>query len=191
MNAHLKLLPTLVTVWLLSMLASNAQALLSPPFGLKWGDSPQTLFDWAERQKLDVTLSLPGHQVDERHVVITNSKGMLPKHEASSLEARFNKGKLYEVTINYADPNWSLSTTKLKWNEARRSLTSQHGPFKLSNKKRNTSKDKFLTDSISYHIEPVSGLFLMMSFTEVRDTLRNSSKARFSLIYHNDNVLTN
>jgi hypothetical protein len=178
-----------ISLWFLGVTSSHAQALLSPPFGLKWGDSPQKLFDWAENQKLDVTLSLPGHQRDERHVIIKNSKGNLPSHEASSLEARFNKGKLYEVTLNYADPKWSISTAKMKWNEARRALTSQHGQFKLSNKKRDTSRDKFVTDSISYHIEPVSGLFLMMSYTEVRDSLRNSSKARFSLIYHNDNVI--
>ncbi|MGJ8673121.1 hypothetical protein [Rubritalea sp.] len=175
--------------WLIACALSQAQALLSPPFGLKWGDSPQKLFDWAENQKLDVTLSLPGHQRDERHVIIKNSTGNLPSHEASSLEARFNKGKLYEVTLNFADPKWSLSTAKMKWNEARSTLTSQHGPFKLSGKKRDTSKDKFVTDAVSYHIEPVSGLFLMMSYTETRDSLRNTSKARFSLIYHNDNVV--
>ena len=178
-----------ILFWTLSITSASAQAVLPPPFGLKWGDSPQKLFDWAERQKLDVTINLPGQQKDQRHVVIKRSKGPLPDHEASSLEARFNKGKLYEVTLNYADPKWSLSTSKMKWNAARRALKASHGQFKLSAKKRDTSHDKFLTDSISYHIEPVSGLFLMITFTEVRDTLRNTRKAQFSLIYHNDNVV--
>ncbi|MFC4992818.1 hypothetical protein [Rubritalea tangerina] len=175
--------------WLLTLAASQAQALLSPPFGLKWGDTPEKLFDWAERHKLDVTLSLPGHQIDERHVIISNSKGNLPSHQASSLEARFNKGKLYEVTLNFADPKMSFDLAELRFSEAKRALTAQHGQFKLTKKKRNTDKDNFTTDSISYHIEPVSGLFLMITKTEVRDGLRNQRRSTFSIIYHNDNVI--
>jgi hypothetical protein len=178
-----------ITCWLLSMASSHAQALLSPPFGLKWGDTPEKLFDWAERQKLDVTLSLPGHQRDERHVTIKNSKGNLPSHDASSLEARFNKGRLYEVVLNYADPKMSFDLAKLKFNEAKRALTHQHGQLKLSSKKRDTTRDNFTTDATSYHVEPVSGLFLMLSYTEVRDSLRKTRRATFSIIYHNDNVI--
>jgi hypothetical protein len=175
--------------WLFSIASSEAQALLSPPFGLKWGDTPEKLFSWAERQSLDVTLSLPGHQRDERHVIIKKASGNMPSHDARSLEARFNKGKLYEVVLNYDDPTIGFSQMKLKFNEARRTLTANHGQFKLSGKNRTTSKDKFTTDAISYHIEPVSGLFLMLSYTEVRDGLRNTRKATFSITYHNDNVV--
>ena len=178
-----------VTCWLLSMASSHAQALLSPPFGLKWGDTPEKLFDWAERQKLDVTINLPGHQIDERHIVIKNSKGSLPSHDATSLEARFNKGRLYEVVLNYADPKMSFDLSKLKFTEAKRALTHQHGQLKLSSKKRDTTRDNFTTSATSYHIEPVSGLFLMLSYTEVHDSLRKSRQASFSIIYHNDNVI--
>jgi hypothetical protein len=178
-----------ITFWLFSVASSHAQSLLAPPFGLKWGDTPEKLFDWAERQKLDVTLSLPGHQRDERHVTIKNSKGNLPSHDASSLEARFNKGRLYEVVVNYSDPKMSFDLAKLKFGEAKRALTTQYGQLKLSSKKRDTTRDNFTTDATSYHLEPVSGLFLMLSYTEVRDSLRNTRKATFSIIYHNDNVI--
>ena len=175
--------------WLLCVASSQAQAILAPPFGLEWGSSPDKLFDWADRQKLDVTIHLPGKQINERHIIIKKSGGNLPGHDASSLEARFNQGKLYEVTLNYADPKLNFNQSKIKFTEAKRALTANYGPFKLSSKDRKTSRDKFVTDAFSYHIEPVSGLFLMISYTEVRDSLRNTSKATFSLIYHNDNVV--
>lgn len=175
--------------WIIACSISQAQALLSPPFGLKWGDTPEKLFDWAERQKLDVSISLPGHQKKERHIVIKNAKGGLPSHDASSLEARFNDGKLYEVVLNYADPKLDFNQTKIKFYEAKRSLTKHHGDFKLSGKNRSASKDKFVTETLSYHVEPVSGLFLMLSYTEVRDSMRSSRKATFSIIYHNGNIV--
>lgn len=176
-------------MWLITVASSHAQAILSPPFGLKWGDTPEKLFDWAERQKLDVSISLPGHEKNERHVIIKNSKGNLPDHDASSLEARFNTGKLYEVVLNYADPKLDFNQTKIKFYEAKRLLSRRHGEFKLSGKNRAASKDKFVTETLSYHVEPVSGLFLMLSYTEVRDSIRNTRDATFSIIYHNDNVI--
>lgn len=180
---------TFVCSWLLCVVSTQAQAILSPPFGLEWGSSPDPLFDWAERQKLDVTIHLPGKKIHERHVIIKDAAGNLPGHDASSLEARFNQGKLYEVTLHYADPKLDFTRTKIKFTEAKRALTALYGPFKLSSKDRNTDSAQFATDAFSYHIEPVSGLFLMISYTEIRDSLRNTSKATFSLIYHNDNVV--
>ena len=185
----MKLFLAILSITFCLLTVASSQALLSPPFGLKWGDTPEKLFDWAERQELDVTLSLPGRQLDERHVTIKNSQGNLPSHDASSLEARFNDGRLYEVVLNYADPKMSFDLAKLKFNEAKRALTHQHGQLKLSSKKRDTTRDNFTTDSTSYHIEPVSGLFLMLSYTEVRDSLRKTRRATFSIIYHNDNVI--
>lgn len=185
-------LPILVFAILLSWLGisehANAQSLLSPPFGLKWGDSPAGILNWAEKQKLDVSINLPGKQPDQRHIVIKPTEGHLPDHEASSLEARFAFGKLYEVTLHYADPKLSASVAKAKFFNALRALTARHGKFKLSGKHRD-SDNGFVTESVSYHIEPVSGLFLMISHTEVRDTLRHSDSSRFSLIYHNDNIV--
>jgi hypothetical protein len=40
---------------------------------------------------------------------------------------------------------------------------------------------------VSFHREPVQGLFLLLAFTEVEDLLRESKEARFSLIYRNEN----
>lgn len=178
-----------VCSWLLCVASSEAQAILSPPFGLEWGSSPDKLYDWAERQQLDVTIHLPGKQLNERHIRIAPQQGTLPGHDASSLEARFYQGKLYEVTLSYADPTLSFNQAKIKFNEAKRALTAHYGQFKLSSKDRKVSRDQFITNAFSYHIEPVSGLFLMISYTEITDAKRNSSKATFSLVYHNDNVV--
>lgn len=165
-----------------------AQSLLAPPFGLKWGDSPSGILDWADQKKLDVTINLPGKEPDQRHIIIKNQNGSLPGHEATALEARFAFGKLYEVTLHYADPALQASIAKAKFFNALRTLSARHGTFKLSGKHRD-SDNNFITESVSYHVEPVSGLFLMITHTEVRDTLRESDISRFSLIYRNDNIV--
>lgn len=182
----------IVILCLLSLLGlsapAHAQALLSPPFGLKWGDSPAGILDWADQKKLDVTIHLPGREPDQRHIIIQNHQGTLPGHEATSLEARFAYGKLYEVTLHYADPSIPASIAKAKFFNALRTLSARHGTFKLSGKHRN-SDNNFITQSVSYHVEPVSGLFLMITHTEIRDSLRESDISRFSLIYRNDNIV--
>ena len=57
----------------------GAQAVLEPPFGLRWGDSPEKLIAWASRHSLDVTISLPGDQPAIRVVRIQPKKGFISR----------------------------------------------------------------------------------------------------------------
>jgi len=188
MNKSL-LLPILTILFSLGLNHNgSAQALLSPPFGLKWGDNSSKLMSWADTQKLNITINLPGKELEKRHIIISSPEGKLPGHEATSIEARFNRNRLYEVTLHYSDSNLTVHQSKAKFINARKALTSRHGPFKPSSNIRN-NKNNYLSESVSYHVEPVSGLFLMITYTEIRDQLRKSAKSKFSLIYRNDNIL--
>ena len=55
------------------------------------------------------------------------------------------------------------------------------------NQQQRTVNDQFVTRTVSYHREPVKGLFLLLAYTEVEDILRHSKKSRFSLVYRHDN----
>ncbi|WP_018969835.1 hypothetical protein [Rubritalea marina] len=170
---------------------AQAQAILSPPFGLKWGEAPEKFFKWAEAQKLDVTIEYPSDKPGERYITISNRGNTLPKHQATSLEAHFRKGRLYEVSLHYQLESQSYEVARSQFFQAKRDLTAKHGQFKLTHKKRDVLPNDFTINEQSYHIEPVAGLFLMLSYSEIRDNLRNSQRATFSVIYHNDNIITN
>ncbi|MCX6878855.1 MAG: hypothetical protein NTW21_34345 [Verrucomicrobia bacterium] len=163
-----------------------AQALIEPPFGLRWGDSPEKLLGWANRHALDVTISLPGDQPALRVLKIQPRKGLLPASQAAAVEGRFLGGKLYELTVHYFDPEASADTIAARFDELRKQLTAQHGAL-VANQQQRTVEDKFATKTLSFHREPVKGLFLLLAFTEVEDLLRETKEARFSLIYRNDN----
>ncbi len=167
----------------------TAQAVLEPPFGLRWGDSPEKLIDWAARHKLDVTISLPGDQPLLKVLKIQPRKGMLPDSQAAALEGRFLGGKLYELTVHYFDPEASADLVAARFEQLRRQLTAQHGAL-TANRQQRTVVDKFATKTLSFHREPVKGLFLLLAFTEVEDLLRESKEVRFSLMFRNDNFKT-
>ncbi len=162
------------------------QALLEPPFGLHWGDSPEKLIGWASRQALDVTIVLPGDQPALRILKIQPRKGKLPGSQAAAVEGRFLSGKLYELTLHYFDPEASADTIAARCEELRKQLGAQHGAL-TANQQQRTVEDKFATKTLSFHREPVKGLFLLLALTEVEDLLRQSKEARFSLIYRNEN----
>lgn len=164
----------------------RAQAILAPPFGLNWGDSPEKLITWASKHSLDVNIFLPGAQPGLRILKIEPKKGFLPGTKAGAVEARFLTGKLYELTIHYFDPEASADLMKSRFDELRKQVTSEHGKL-LTNQQQRSVEDKFVTRTQSFHREPVKGLFLLVAFTEVEDLLRKSKVARFSLIYRNDN----
>ncbi len=168
---------------------AHAQAILPPPFGLKWGEAPQKFFQWAETQQLSINIYLPADKLDERHVTISNTGKTLPDHKATSLEARFRKDRLYEVSLHYQLESESYEKARSQFYEAKRSLTTKHGIFKLTHKKRTVLPNDFTVTEQSYHIEPAAGLFLMLSYSELRDNLRRTQKATFSVVYHNDNLI--
>jgi hypothetical protein len=164
-----------------------AQAEMNPPFGLNWGDSPEKLVAWATRQSLDLNIMQPGDQPELRILKIQPSKGFLPEHKASALEARFLNGRLYELTVHYFDPDASADLMEARFEEMRRELTARHGAL-TANQQERSVVDKFATRKISFHREPVKGMMLLLVFTEVEDLLRQSKEARFSLVYRNDNL---
>ena len=176
----------LASILLLAVGQAAAQAILEPPFGLHWGDSPEKLIAWASRHALDVTISLPGDQPGLRILRIEPRKGFLPETKAGAVEGRFLGGKLYELTVHYFDREASADLMEARFAELRKQVTLEHGPL-LTNQQQRVVDDQFVTRKQSFHREPVKGLFLLLAFTEVEDLLRKSRDARFSLIYRNDN----
>ena len=164
----------------------TAQAVLEPPFGLRWGDSPEKLIVWASKHSLDVTISLPGDQPTLRILRIAPRKGFLPETQAGAVEGRFLGGKLYELTVHYFDPEASTDQMEARFGELRKQVALDHGPL-LPNQQQRKAADQFVTRTESFHREPVKGLFLLLAFTEVEDLLRKTKDARFSIIYRNDN----
>lgn len=176
-------------VSILGLLLANgtaAQGVLEPPFGLRWGDSPEKLITWASKHSLDVNISLPGDQPAMRVLKIEPKKGFLPESQAGAVEGRFLSGRLYELTVHYFDPEASCDLMQARFNALRRQITQEHGAL-LTNQQQRTVADQFVTRTQSFHREPVKGLFLLLAFSEVEDLLRKSKVARFSLIYRNDN----
>jgi hypothetical protein len=164
----------------------NAQAMLEPPFGLHWGDSPEKLIQWASRFALDVTISLPGDQPDLRVVKIQPRKGNLPETVASGVEGRFLAGKLFELTIHYQDPEASADQMETRFLAMRKQINQEQGTL-LTNQQQESVEDQFITHTQSFHRETVKGLFLLLTYTEINDTLRNVKQSKFTIIYHNDN----
>ena len=175
-----------VTVFLLAAGQGFAQAVLEPPFGLRWGDSPEKLITWAARHSLNITISLPGDQPAMRILRIEPKKGFLPETQAGAVEGRFLTGRLFELTIHYFDPEASADLIESRFEALRKQVALEHGAL-LTNQQRRSVEDQFVTRIQSFHREPVKGLFLLLAFTEVEDLLRKSKEARFSLIYRNDN----
>ncbi|NQW99738.1 hypothetical protein HQ447_03700 [bacterium] len=173
-------------IFLLATGPAVAQAILEPPFGLHWGDSPEKLIDWASRHALNITISLPGDQPAIRVVRIEPKSGLLPESAAGAVEGRFLSGKLFELTVHYFDPEASADLMETRFEALRKQVALEHGAL-LTNQQRRAVADQFVTRTRSFHREPVKGLFLLLAFTEVEDLLRKSKEARFSLIYRNEN----
>lgn len=174
--------------WLALVAPLAAQAVLTPPFGLAWGDSPEKLIDWASRHELDVRITIPGKKPDLRVFRIQAPKGPLPSSNARAVEARFHSGRLFEMTVHYGSAEKDADRTEGQFNEMKRKLALKHGDF-VPNQQENKTEDNFATRTLSFHHEPVKGLFLNIVFTEMEDLLRKTREASFSLLYRNDNLL--
>ncbi|MCW1886609.1 hypothetical protein OKA04_17860 [Luteolibacter flavescens] len=176
-----------LVIALLGWARLHAQAVLEPPFGLRWGDTPEKLIEWAARHSLDVNISLPGDQPALRILKISARKGNLPGAAAQTLEGRFHTGRLYEVTVHYRDPAAKAEEMEVRFNKLRKELTGEYGALSANRQDRNI-KDQFATRTLSFHREPVKGLFLLLAYTEIEDQLRKTRDATFSLLYRNDNL---
>jgi len=176
----------LILAWILGGLGL-AQALLEPPFGLRWGDSPEKLIEWAGRHAMDITITLPGAKPALRILRINPQAGFLPETRAAAVEGRFLGGRLYEITVHYDDPEASAELILSRFEELRKQVGIKYGSL-IANSQERAVEDRFATRTRSFHREPVKGLFLLLALTEVEDLLRESKEARFSLIYRNDNL---
>jgi len=176
-----------LALWSVPALHASAQGVLEPPYGLKWGDSPEKLIDWASRHALDVTISLPGDQPALRVVTVKARNGQLPGSRESAIEGRFLSGHLIELTDHYHDPEASSDLMEDRFQKLKRQLAGEYGAL-TANQQQRTVEDQFATKTQSFHREPVKGLFLMLACTEVEDLLRKSKEIRFSLMYRNDNL---
>jgi len=178
----------MIVMSLLSSECLTAQAILAPPFGLQWGDRPDRVLDWAEAKKLDVDIKLPGAQPAIQSIRVSAARGSLPGHQAYVLEARYHWGKLFEVTLHYGAPGMKPAGVKAAFNRLKVAMTVKHGVM-APNNKQEKKEDGFIRRSVSYHVEPVAGLLLLMGLTEVEDTLRKKQSVRFSLLYRNQNII--
>lgn len=120
-------------------------------------------------------------------VRIQARKGFLPGTKESAVEGRFLSGKLFEMTVHYTDPDASAELMEERFITLRKQLSIDHGAL-VANQQQKATEDQFTTRTLSFHREPVKGLFLMLAFTEVEDVLRKTKEARYSLIYRNDNL---
>ncbi len=161
---------------------------LPPPFGLTWGDSPGRLVSWARRTGLDQVVREPGGNRRLAILTVSSPKGQLPDHDASSLEARFIDGRLYEVAVHYTYPGRKADFVKGRFMALKRLLSVRHGRFKPAGV-RQEAREGVVTESESYQVKPVPDAYLLLALTEVRDALRGDAAARFSAIYHNDGIL--
>ena len=164
------------------------QAILAPPFGLQWGDTPDKILDWSEEKNLDVTIEIKGDQPELRVIRVSSARGPLPGHKAYALETRYHWGKLFEVTIHYGAPGMSPAKVRAEFDQLKSAMALRHGAFTPNNKQEN-QEDGIIRKSISYHIEPVSGLLLLLGLTEMEDVQRKKRSARFSLLYRNQNII--
>jgi hypothetical protein len=173
--------------WLgLASASAFGQAIPEPPFGLRWGDSPEKLISWSSKHSLDLTVFNPGDQPGLRVLKIAPQKGLLPDSPASSVEAKFLNGGLYEMTVHFSDPTASAEEMAGRFDKLRKQISREQGAL-LTNQQQRIAEDQFVTRTQSFHREPIRGVFLLIAWTEVEDLLRQSKEARFSLIYRNDN----
>lgn len=177
----------ILALWLVfASAAVRAQAIIEPPFGLNWGDSPEKLISWSSKHSLDLNILVPGDQPGLRILKIAPRKGMLPGSPASGVEGKFLNGGLFEMTVHYSDPAASFVMMEERFAKLKKQITLEHGQL-LANQQRRVVENQFVTRTQSFHREPVKGVFLLVAWTEVEDLLRKSKEARFSLIYRNDN----
>ncbi len=176
-------------LWVLVLPAIAAgQQLLPLPHGLRWGDSPQKMIDWASRHSLDVSIRMPGDQPQLRIIRIEPKTGMIPETEIRTAEGRFLNGRLFEFTAHYDETELPYELMLARFEKFRRDLTHEHGEFRANRVLREIDGG-FVIRTRSFHREPVKGLFLLLTLTTIEDPERGGNRARYSLVYRNENLM--
>lgn len=179
---------TTIALTLLCLITGEAssQTMLTPPFGLRWGDSPEKLIAWATKHRFNTTISLPGDQPGLKILKIQPSNGFLPDSKASSVEGSFLGGRLFEVAIHYHDVDATAAVMEGRFEELKKQITREHGTL-TTNYASRTVDDHFVTRTESFHRESIKGMKLLLTYTELEDQLRKSKESRFTLIFRNEN----
>lgn len=160
------------------------------PINLAWGDAPDKLIDWGVEQSAEVAIVIPPDQPDWRWVRISATSGkVLLDGYVNQIEGRFLKGRLVELTLTQRDPKLSAATVKARFIKEKRLKKQRYGTLKV-NRRHSVARNHFSTDSISYHVEPIPGLFVLLTHTEMEDQLRQIREGRFSTIFRNQNLRT-
>jgi len=134
------------------------------------------------RTKLDQTVKAPADQPRLKVLLVSPARGTLPGHDATTLEARFMDGKLFEVALHYTYPGRNSAFVRAQFAELRKILSHRHGPLQMGAKTREEPLDGVVTRSTAYQIEPAPGSNLMLVMTEVTDAKRGDKSARFSVV---------
>ena len=98
-------------------------------------------------------------------------------------------GRLFEIALHYAYPGRDAAFVRAQFAELKKILAGRHGPFKPGGKKKDTPRSGIVTRSTAYRFEPAGKRHLLLVLTEVWDTQRGDAAARFSVIYHNGDVI--
>jgi len=156
---------------------------------MRWGDSPEKMIKWASRHSMDVHITMLGNQPDLRIIRINPPLGMVPETDGvRAVEGRFLHGRMFELTAHYDDPEAPYEVMMSRFEDLRRNLGNQHGAL-AANRVLREVDEGLVIRTRSFHREPVKGLFLLLTLTTIEDQARGS-KARFSLVYRNENLKT-
>jgi len=169
-------------------LGSSAQEALLPPFDLQWGEKPEKLLKWASEKQLKVTVKVTDEDPRLKVIGVAPTSGLLPNHKAHALEARYHKGKLFEVSVHHGAAHSDPKYTVNYFNELKSLLAVKYGMFSPNNKQQNKTGEG-VRKSVAYHVEPVSGVLLLLVLSELEDAESGMHSARFSLIYRNQNII--
>lgn len=162
----------------------SGQALIKLPFGRQWSEAPSELLQWAGKVNLDVFVELPANRPAVQIFTFMQTGGGIPNHAAHSIEARFYKDRLYELTVNFEYPDETPDQVRERFHRVKDDLEKKLGAFRLNGRSQSVD-DNFLSREESFHFEPVPRVFLLMAYTSVEDRLRKKGEGRYSVIYHN------
>ncbi len=162
---------------------------LDLPIGSSWGDPPGKLIDWGTEKKAEVAIILPPEKPDWRYVKVrTDDARVLDAGFVTEVEGRYFQGQLVEIALTQRDPKLTSTVVKARFLKEKRLYARRYGTFKV-NRRTSANQNNFSTNSLSYHVEPLPGLFLLLTHTEMEDQLRQVREGRFSVIFRNENLL--
>ena len=189
-SGFLPLMPNLATM-LIAVLLLQPPSLLAGtidlPFGLRWGDRPSKILDWAQKEALNASIELPGTDPQLRIVHVSAEDGNLPGHKVRRLTTRYRNGRLFEIVLHYSGEKLAVPVVKGRFLELKRHLARDLGTFE-TNRIDRTNEKKLRSVSESYHTEPAPGILIIGVYSEVFDDLRKTGEAKFSFIYRNQNL---